>query len=95
MDEDISGLPCFLDPLEGRPEGIRGVLGVAVVEIELQVDEVLWISEVQVHSRTDCRDLVLAEFLYVVCKIVAAYPDFSQLAFVLENALPPAIIGSE
>jgi hypothetical protein len=60
MDKDIPGLPRLFDPLEGRPEGMRGVLGVAVVEVELEVDEVLWVGEVQVHARTDRRNLVLA-----------------------------------
>lgn len=40
MNEDIPGLPCLLDPLKGRPEGMCGILGVAVVEVELQVNEI-------------------------------------------------------
>jgi hypothetical protein len=59
VDKHIACPPGLLDPLEGGTEGMSGVLRVAVVEVELQVDDILRVGEVQVHARTHSKYVVL------------------------------------
>ncbi len=59
MNQNIPTFPCILDPLVGGLKGMRCVLGLAIIEVELEVDEVLWVGEVQVHPGAYCTDIIL------------------------------------
>jgi hypothetical protein len=50
MNQNILALPRILDPLVGGLEGMRCVLGLAIVKVEFEVDKVLRVGEVQIHS---------------------------------------------
>jgi hypothetical protein len=56
---------------------VGGVLGLAVVEVEFEMLNVLGVGEVQVHARTHCADAVLLELRNVVSEVVPADPDLS------------------
>ena len=48
MDQDVGLFSAFLDEVEGGVEGMAGVLGVAVVEIEDEVFKMFGVFEVEV-----------------------------------------------
>jgi hypothetical protein len=95
VDKDVPRLSCIIDPLVGRPEGVGDVLGVAVVEVELEVDDIFGVGEVQVHSRTHRTNIVLLQLGQVVSEIVAADPDLAEIPLPLQNSLPLGIIRPE
>ena len=94
MDQDVGLFSAFLDEVEGGVEGMAGVLGVAVVEIEDEVFKMFGVFEVEVDPWADGVDIVFLEFLEVVCEVVAADPDLIEISFFIENLLPTVIIST-
>lgn len=82
-------------PLVSRPKGVSGVLRVTIIEVEFQMDELLWIGEVQIHARTHRSYVVPLELGYIVSEIVTAYPNLAQLPLTVEHLLPLTIIWTE
>ena len=61
MHQHVPRPSRIIDPLVSRPEGVSGVLRVAIIQVELQMDELLWIREVQIDARTHRSYAVLFE----------------------------------
>ena len=95
MDQNILALPRILDPLVGGLEGMRRILGLAIVKVEFKVDKVLGVGEVQINTRAYSTDIVLLQFTNIVCKLIPADPNFSQISFFLEHLLSWVIISSK
>ena len=87
MDQNILTFPRILDPLVGGLEGMRGVLGLAIVKVEFEVDKVLRVGEVQIHARAHSTDIVLLQFTNIMCEFISTDPNFSQISFFLEHLL--------
>lgn len=94
MHQHVGLFAGFVDEVVGRFEGVAGVLGVAVVEVELEVPVMFGVLEVQIDAGADGCDVVLFEFLEVVREIVTADPDFAQIAFTLEHFLACVVKGT-
>ena len=61
MHQHVPRSSRIIDPLVSRPEGVSGVLRVAIVQVEFQMDQLLWIREVQIDARTHRSYVVLFE----------------------------------
>jgi hypothetical protein len=93
MDKHIPALPCIFNPLEGGAEGVGGILRLAVVEVELEVDEVFRVGEVQINPRTYSSNFIILQLLDVVCEIIATNPYFAEVPLAIDHLLSLVIIG--
>lgn len=77
MDQYIPTPSSILDPLERGLESMRGILGLAIIEVEFEVDKVLGVGKVQVDARAHCRNIILLQFTKIMGEFIAADPYFS------------------
>ena len=92
MHQYIRLHPLLLNKLKSRKEGMPSILGMAIVEIKLEMSDARGVVEMQIDPRTYCINSVLLELIKVMSETIPTDPDLPKLPLTLKNPLPTIIV---